>query len=304
MLTFTWYDPDHVLVPFNLGETGAPEGIGVLVGVRGLEMPPFSLESEKVPLQAGERFRRLNTQVRDVDLPLHVRSTTTVGLRNTLRYLRHVLNPERGQGILSVAAQDGAVRNLHCRFVGPWLGDLSATGSGETWTDILVTFRALDPYFYDTNLQAAEFQVGGTIATFLSTAAGDPFLPMHLTGSNVLQQQTTTNPGDVPAWPVWTVHGPGASVTVRRLSPAPQTVLEVDFPTALTSEQTVVIDTRPGYKTVTQLPSGGNLFGAINATSREFWTLPHGPSLIQAEMTGAGVGSSVHMEYTPAYLGI
>jgi phage-related protein len=295
MLGFTWYDAAGSATALSgLVETGQIEGIGVLDGVRGLEMPPYALISDEVPQQPGARFRNLKTLPREVDLPLFVRSTSEVGLRFLLRTLRHALDPARGDGRLRVTAPDGSQRYLTCRYTGPWTGDLSADAYYVSALQFLATFQALDPYFYDPGPQVVTFAIGTTIVPFF------PFFPLHLNASGVLGDITVSNTGDVEAHPLWTITGPGSNIILRNLSVIPQAVLEVD--TSLTTGQQLIVDTRPGHKTVVG-PGGTNLYGAVNASS-QLWSLPVGSNTLRVEVTGATVDTAVRLEWTPRFLGI
>lgn len=295
MLRFTWYDAaGNTTALSGLAETGQVEGIGVLDGVRGLEMPPYALISDEVPLQPGARFRNLKTLPREVDLPLLVRSTSEVGLRLLLRTLRRALDPARGNGTLAVTAPDGAGRYLTCRYTGPWTGDLSADVYYVEALQFLATFQALDPYFYDAGPQVVSFGIGTSIVPFF------PFFPLRLNASGVLGDVAVTNTGDVEAWPVWTITGPGSNIILRNMSVIPQGVIEVD--TTLTAGQQLIIDTRPGHKTVTG-PGGTNLYGAVNANS-SLWSIPVGAYLVRVEITGATVDTTARLEWTPRFLGI
>jgi hypothetical protein len=64
----------------------------------------------------------------------------------------------------------------------------------------------------------------------------------------------------------------------------------------------MVIDTRPGHKTVIG-PGGVNMFGDMNATS-VIWSLQPGTNTVRVSVTGATVATQVRLEYTPAYLGL
>ena len=298
-----WVAPDgSTLALSGIADTGAADGVGVLAGVRGLEMPPFDLVSDEVPQQPGARYRNLKTLPREVDLPLFVRATSDTGLRTLLRTVRHALDPARGTGILQVTPQTGDARALFCRYVGPWVGDAGADVFGVTWVQFLATFRALDPFFYSLSPQVLSTAVGSAVRTFLSETddGSDPFFPIQLGSSTVLGDISVTNAGDVEAWPIWTITGPATTIILRNLSVIPQAVLEVD--TTLTTGQQVFIDTRPGFKAITG-PGGVNLFSALNASS-QLWSIPAGASTLRVEVSGATEDSRVDLLYTPRFLGI
>lgn len=303
-LSFKWIAANGSQVLLSaIQDEGALNGYGVLDGVRGLDLPPYVLVSDTVPLQPGARLRAVNTSPRTVDLPIHIRATTPMGLQNQIRSLRTAFDPTRGDGILQVTPPDGVARNLICRYEQGWVGDISAAQYGVVWQDILATFYACDPYFYAIGPTIQNFAIGSQVTTFLSTSAGDLFLPLQLTGSTVLGTIPITNAGDVIAWPVWTVTGPAINVILTNYLPdGSSRTLEVDPSTPLTTGQLMVIDTRPNHKTVVG-PGNVNMFGDMNANS-VIWSLAPGANTVRVAVTGATTATLVHMEYTPAYLGL
>lgn len=294
--TFTWIAADGSFTDLSsLYPGGVVEGIGVLEGVQGLEMPPYVLVTDEVPRQPGARLRQVKVLPRTVDLPLFIQAATPTLLRNLLRRLRYAFDPTRGDGTLRVLGVDSSTRDLTtCRYQGDWTGvESSQVVGGSSW-EVPITLLARDPYWYDTVPQTVLFAIGTAGTPFF------PFFPLHLSSSTVLGDVSVSNPGDVEAWPVWTITGPGSSIILRNLSVIPQAVLEVD--TTLLAGDQLVIDTRPGHKTVIG-PGGVNLYGALNASS-QLWSLPVGTSTVRVEVTGATVDSLVRLEYTLRLLGI
>jgi hypothetical protein len=306
-LSFKWIQPNGGTWALSgIQDTGDVSGFGVLDAVRGLDLPPYELVTDAIPLQPGQRLRAVKTNPRTVDLPIHIRATSTTLLQSMIRSLRWAFEPTAGDGTLQITAPDGVARNLNCRYQGGWLGDLSSDHYGVTWQDILVTLYACDPYFYAIGPIVTNFAIGSLVTTFLTTPAGntaDKFLPLQLTGSTVLGIVPITNLGDVLAWPVWTVTGPATNVILTNFLPdGTSRTLEVDPSTPLTTGQIMVIDTRPGHKTVIG-PGGVNMFGDMNATS-VIWSLQPGTNTVRVSVTGATVATQVRLEYTPAYLGL
>src|SRR5690606_15899574 len=110
---------------------------------------------------------------------------------------------------------------------------------GPSWFRAVVSWRAPDPYWYELNASTER----------VVSAAGVPFfplLPLNLSPSNVIGDQTVQNDGDVEAWPVWTVRGPYAEVRVANLTTG--RTLYLTAPAS--AGEVLVIDTRPRRKTV------------------------------------------------------
>jgi hypothetical protein len=107
-----------------------------------------------------------------------------------------------------------------------------------------------------------------------------------------------TNAGDVEAWPVWTITGPGSGIVLRNLT----TGQSMDFGVgALAAGNTVVVDTRPGAKTA--VANGSiNVFPFLSAAS-VLWSLQRGANAVRLEMSGAIAGASgLSLAYRPRYL--
>lgn len=298
-LSFDWFAANGAMYQLSgIPDLGLDEGFGVTAAVRGLDMPPSVLVTEDVPLQPGQRLRNVKVGARTVDLPIFIRATTPARLQNYIRTLRYAMDPTRGEGRLRVTPPDGNPRELFCRYAGQWTGDLSPDRYGVVWQETLVTLQANDPYFYATAPTIQDFSIGAALLTFLTTDVGDPFLPLSLTASTVLGDVSVTNPGDIIAWPVWTVTGPGSNIILTNLTT--NKTLEVD--TTLSAGEQLVIDTRPGRKTVTG-PGSVNLFGSMNATS-VIWSLPVGASTVRVAVTSATTDTLVRLSFVPGYLGL
>lgn len=305
-LKFEWYEAsgNGPWALSGIQDRGDLNGYGVLNGVRGLEMPPVTIVSDEVPMQPGARIRAVKVQPRTVDLPIHVRGTTPQSLQTQLRTLRAAMDPTRGQGRLRVTPPDGVARELFCYYQAGWQGEIDGTHYGTVWQDILVSLYACDPYFYAADAQKRDYRVGGAGLTFLTTSVGDKFLPLQLIGSTVLSTESITNMGDVAAWPIWTITGPGTMITLTNILPGGTSrLLEVVPTPALTAGQVLTIDTRPGRKTIVG-PGGVNMFGDLNVHS-VIWSLDPGVNTVRVSVAGSdAVNTVVHLEFTPTYLGL
>lgn len=278
-----WIEPDGTSHNLTSGD-----GITALRGRIGAYMPPVAFVEDVVPLQAGSRLREVRTLPRVVDVPLIVRGSSESDLRSRIRQILGWFLPSAGDGRLRVTAADGVQRDLTCRYAGGLeLSEGSETGSW--WQKMVISLRAFDPYWLAANATTETYLLG-TPATFF------PFFPLVLTNSTIYATATVTNPGDVDAWPVWTITGPGSSLALRNTT----NDTELSLSTVLSAGDVVVIDTRPGAKTVKR--GSSNLFGDLSSTS-ELWPLTAGVNALQLEMSGATSASRVQLSYTPRYLG-
>ncbi len=264
--------------------------IGPLAGRRGVYMPPISFQEEEVPLQPGARLRRVRVSTREIDLPLRIEAVSDSEFRSTLRAWLHRFNPARGDGKLRIVAPDGSERELICRYADGLMGEERSEIAGPYWQEMVLVFRAVDPYWYARNAVVATFVAGAVAGWF-------PLFPLRLASSSIFTDTAVDNIGDVEAWPEWQITGPGSNLVLRNLSTGKLLSLTV----ALAAGETVNIDTRPGRKTVKR-GNGANLFGSLSATS-SLWPLQRGVNSVRIELSGSTVASSVQLSYIPRYLG-
>lgn len=204
------------------------------------------------------------------------------------------MNPTRGVGKLRVTSPVGDQREINCVVV-DGLGLKEADGeTGPTDQRIGAVFRAHDPYYYDPSATVVSFSIT-SVPSFFPWGGTVLF---RLTSSEIFADGTVTNGGDVDSWPVWTITGPGSTITLQNLTTSKSLTFST---TALTTGETIVVDTRPGVKTVTK-GDGTNLFPDLSTMS-SLWPLVSGANLIRIQMGGAdAVTSNVGLSYKQRYL--
>lgn len=287
--TIVWIDPDGVST--TLHETG---NMHVAWNVTGRFGAPSLFEEEAVPEMDGARLRSVRMDARPFSLPVWVKETSATELRLTLRELARSMNPRRGDGIIRVTTPVGDQREISCRVTSGLQGSERIDDS-STVTDQLLSleFRAWDPYWRDTtDTSAGPWILGSPAAGFF------PLFPLRLASSEVFATDTVDNLGDVEAWPVWTVTGPGSSITLKNLTTDKTLLLNV----TLLAGESVVIDTRPGAKTVIK-SDGSNQYSNLSATS-SLWSLTSGDNSVQIELGGATSATSVSMLRRHRYLAV
>jgi hypothetical protein len=137
-----------------------------------------------------------------------------------------------------------------------------------------------------------------TSTTLYKSGSFFPFFPLTLLNSSLFASVTAQNDGDVDAWPIWTIEGPGSSILLRNQTTGK--VLSLPSVT-LTAGQQVQIDTRPNRRSVTVL--GVNGFSSLSSDSN-LWPLVSGANGISIEMGGTGADSRVTLRFTERYLGL
>jgi phage-related protein len=260
-----WIDPDGVTWPLEVDWD-----------VSGRFMPRVEFVSDGVPGQPGEFFREARHGVREFMLSVDITGTTEANLRSTLRSFVASMDPTRGAGRIRVTSPVGDQREIVCRYSAGLEMEERLGGSGPNWQQAAIKFVAHDPYWYDVSPTSKTFTVTALVPSFF------PIFPLRLTASELAVDDTVDNTGDVAAWPVWTVNGPGSGIKLSNLTTGRLIYLPS---TTLVAGQTLVIDTRPGYKS-TVIDSTTNSYSALSADS-SLWALERGVNIVRLEMSGA-----------------
>jgi len=268
--------------------------------VSGRFMPPVKFTEQQVPGRPGAILWAQRHDVRDFGLAIWIDQPDDVSLRAALRSMVAKMDPVRGTGKIRVTGPAGDQREISCVYAsGLEMSEKLGDSSGIYSQRAAVQFKAHWPYWRDTSAQSWTFGAASG-ANFL----GNPFFPLRVTSSAVATQQSITNDGDVDAWPIWTVNGPGSGIVFRNITTNSWTDLTS---VSLVTGQQLIVDTRPGYKTVVINSSGGvitNAFGNLSSTS-ELWSLTRGLNVIQLQMTSTVSGvSQLNLQFYREYLSV
>lgn len=286
----TWVEPDateHILT----GQSGSE----ALWGIQGHGLPPIAFVEEAIPAYDGARLRDVTFKPREIDLPIVLKGATEAAIWQQQRAVLAWFNPTRGDGTLRIQAPDGTTRELTCRLKDGLQGDLRTSTAGPLFRKTILVLRAVDPFWLDASVVTDTYELSVSSATFF------PFFPIRLTNSTLFNAPVVDNIGDVDAYPIWTVTGPGSTITLRNLS----TDKLLGTSRALLDGETLAIDTRFGMKSITFDDGTGptNDYASLSAAS-EFWTLQPGDNSLQLEMSGTTADSQITLRYVPRYLGI
>jgi phage-related protein len=248
-------------------------------------------EADGVPGQSGQRLRFVRHDVHEFAMKFWLAEDSEQLLRTTLRSTIYKMDPTRGIGRLRVIAPGGDSREIFCR-VSSGLGISEVLGEDSAFyaQRISATFLAHDPYWYAVGDTAIVYTGAAEVATFF------PFFPLRLSASSVFVNDTSiNNPGDLEAWPVWTIEGPGSNIVFTNITTSQSLTLN----TAVSSGQSVTIDTRPGAKTVLD-DDGNSLFPLMTPTSTLF-PLTRGDNHIQISMDSTSTTSAIRLAFRPRY---
>lgn len=268
--------------PFRLD--GSIDGAEVVANVEGRFMPPIRRNADIVPLQPGSRLRSVVHGESEVSLGIYFSAADAIAQRANLREWMFRLDPTRGPGKLRVTGPAGNVRELSCSYK-DGLGLIEPPSPDRRRKQVAVlTLIAHDPYWAESAPTVVSWSTGAPRAFF-------PLLPFHLGSSQVFARALVDPLGDVATYPVWTINGPGSTISIRNVT----TGRTLAWSGSLGFGELLTIDTRPGNQTSAPksvfLQDGSNQFGLL--TAWDFWPLEPGTNDIEITMTGATDDSQV-----------
>lgn len=280
--TISFFDP-----------TGTEVVLPAISGIKSRMMPQIVSTQVAVPFQPGARAMAYRHDVRKVDVPIVLHNDAET-LRDQYRYWAHIFDPTRGDGVLRVTRGiDGSYRDLTCRYAGGW----DFQEDYEFFSQPSLSFVAIDdPYWHTPETAPVQF----TAASTTGVTKWFPFsFPFTFGASEVFATQGLVNPGDVAAWPVWTVYGPGTALTITN-NDTGQVLAMTGIGSTLGVHDFLVADTRPRVKTLTR-SDGLSMFSSLTLDSEMFSIAPGGVS-VSVEMGGATTTSLVSVSYRVGYL--
>lgn len=256
----------------------------MLSGATGRMMPPVKITSLPVPVANGSRLVGTAHLERPVVIPVAFPGSITD--RAELRRWARVLDPNKGEGVLTVVQGPNAGRRLTCVYEAG-LDDL-AEDHGHVNSGRLV-FRASWPYWEDGIEQTVSAAQGAVVAEWF------PFFPLVLSPSDAFVEFTVQIDGDVESWPVVDVRGPSSLTVATNLTTGKSWTVSGLVP----SGQTLRVDTRPGHKQVLQ--NGVNAFDRLVLPS-SLWPLVPGGNRVQLSAALTDVNSLVGMTWRNQWL--
>jgi hypothetical protein len=246
-------------------------GFYLTSGFRGVGIPPTDV---RISNSAGDggTWRSTRRGVRDLDLPVTVIGTDRGDVESKLRRLASALSDRYGTPMLLAKYSDGTSYQIEVHYTG---GGETQFGSdaGDTFARWLITLQAPDPFW--TSQQAVSFSLGYDAAT-------RGLLPnlsqLQVKTDSVIGSFTIENPGDVDAYPVWSIQGKS---TLLSLSLNGVGFTYTENMAAGTAKRT--INTRTASVVD---PSGTNLYANLG-TAPKLFAMPPGSSSISLSIAGA-----------------
>lgn len=281
----TWTDPTGVAWP--LSDISPERGYFTTRQIAGWGAQPYEIVTDPMS-RGGESVRYIRPQPARLTWPLHIWGETHQQFIERYRALRkaflatvHLSMP----GLLTVARPDGSARAVEAYYEDGWTGE-----GGENWLSAnpVLTLFCPDGAWRDVVRTVVRRGASATVPF------ADPF--MTLSSSQTLGTTEIDNPGDITAWPEWTIFGPCTGLV------ATNTTLNQSFTLThtLSTGQTATITTdRPTVRG----NAGENISGSLNWPSAYLWGLRPGINNITFNVLGSGATSAIELGFYPRYEG-
>jgi phage-related protein len=259
------------------------QGLLLMTGFRGLGIAPTEL---RITASAGDggTWRSSRRGVRDIDLPLYIEGVDRGDVETKLRRLTAALNDRTGVSPKILATySDGTSYEIDVRYAGG-ADTQFGTEAGATYCKWVLTLQAPQPYW--VSVQAVSFSVSadGGVKGLL------PELDRLLVkSSQVLGTFTVDNPGDVEAYPVWTIEGPSTNVSITQSS------IGWTYTETLVGGNLITVNTQ----NATVANSAGTNKYAFLGSAPKLFAIPAGSSSLSVVMTGTSSASKVSGFFRP-----
>jgi hypothetical protein len=267
-------------------------GLVLMRGARGFGMVTVEHHRDEHAILPGSTWRDARVLNREVFLPLYVFSdgSSRDWQEHNRRFWR--IMRTRKTALLHVMWPDGTRRHLRVRYEkgGEEAFELDPVFYG--WAKYGIYLTAEQPYWEATEPEAREWGTALPVY-FFGGGTDEPTLgpPFGIAKPSTAGRTAITNPGDVEAWPVWTITGP---MTSCELGVDGATI---SVPFSLSTGDVLVIDTRPTEQTAM-------LNGAVDRTPDlgNFAFAPIEPGDdVELTVLTTGTGGLVRVELTPLY---
>lgn len=291
-LGMTWTGWDGSL--WNL--TVPAEGVVMLPGLRGHNMPPVVHYTTAYPTVAGARWRGHTVDQREVFWPIQIFcDTTSQAWIDRDRAFWKTMRPEK-TGTWTVTQPSGQKRYLHCRFDNDGDQTFQHDPVLHGWSNYGITMKANAAYWQGDPL-VRQWADGSPVPFF--PTAGEGF---RISPSTDFSTATMTNPGDVPAWPLWELTGFLSAASVGLDGK------HITVPFTINTGQVLIINSDPTAQSATLYDYTGSgasrvLTNPVDKTmalgSIDFCAIPPQENLpLTLAVTGTG---KITLKLTPLY---
>ncbi|MEU7905893.1 hypothetical protein [Actinoplanes sp. NPDC049118] len=250
-------------------------GAQATAGATGLGFPEVSAQWIE-GAGDGATYRGSRLRSRNIDLPLHLVAADRPRLQELVARLEMML--ASGECTLRWVQDDGTYWSTSVAWQGGGGWRYGTDTTGERDLSTVITLRAGSPYWTYSVSSSEKIQNSSSGRGLLN----GPLTRMRVAASQAIGEIRLTNPGTAPAYPVWTVQGPGTNFVAR--SPSGATLR---WAGTLTADEKLIIDCRTA--TVTD-GTGANRYGQL-APAPKFWPVPPGTSVAVASLENTSTGA-------------
>jgi hypothetical protein len=192
----------------------ANSGWILMPGAAGLEMPPYTIVSERIPGVPGSVNPDVRVEERPVFLPLYFNGGRNLLAKyEMLDRLRNLVDPTLGT-FKVVGESARGIRELTVIYESGLEGLHGDNNDGLTWIKIGLSATALNPYAQDRVNRNLEFRLLQATAPFMGVAGGTdaPFPGIMLASGSVIGSgMPITIHSEVPVHPTLELVGPMTS---------------------------------------------------------------------------------------------
>lgn len=174
-------------------------------GSSGFGIAPTSLEI-KEGAGAGGRWRSTRRGPRSIDLPITIFGKNEQDIEDKMRRLARLWNDDESSPFLVVKYPDGTEFEIEIHFAGgadPQYGIDSDMKNYCRWP---VSLEAPKPYFIARTARQYSIRAANAGRGLIKNTS---LTKLQMSSSQTIGSVTVENDGDVAAFPVWTVKGPG-----------------------------------------------------------------------------------------------
>jgi hypothetical protein len=238
------------------------EGVALMNGVRGLNMPEVTRHTQTSPAVHGSRRTGWIANEREVFWPVLVYKP--IGDPNwhelDSKFWRS-MHPDK-PGTWTVTDPDGRTRKLSCVYKGDSGHVTDVLPSVTGWEKYGIYLAAEQPFWTGEVIRR-----GWSASSSLNFFTGNGDGKKYIASASSTSKANITNPGDLDAWPKWTVIGPSTSTTIG----IPGRTITIPF--NIPAGKAVEIDTNPAKQTILYgdyMASTTSAFGTIKNTVNKF----------------------------------
>lgn len=294
----TWTDPDGIIYPLTQPWSDTGPGYLTMNGPSAWGSSPIELVTDPYP-RGGEVVRFIRAGARRIQWPLYVGGDSHADFVRNYRTIMKGFTKttyRRAPGILEIKRPDGTARRIQGFYEQGFEGE---AGENWLWAKPTIQLFCPDGYFYDPvavpfTRDAAVVSPGQDNGSYY-----DPFLIIGKSGTfdNSDTVTTITNPGDVDAWPIWTLKGPLNGFTATNTTTGMRFGFDYDIPAGVT----VTISTNPPSVRDSNGLNLSRFIDWFNVAGTALWAFVPGPNNVIFALDAPQEGASVSMTFLPRY---